>query len=112
MTSLARGEGETTARCCAAAFGPVSRNAALLTSPKRSNCSSTRNAELVDDQFGSVVQRSLSDRATEAPSDHQSLYFRNFPVISTLTRSPLGFGTRVMTISKSIADMIPSPNFS
>ena len=43
---------------------------------------------------------------------YQLLYPRYLPVISTLTRSPLGFSTRDTDISKSIADMMPSPNFS
>ena len=43
---------------------------------------------------------------------YQRLYGRNLPHIVTLTRSPLGSSTFAMSIVKSIALMIPSPNFS
>jgi hypothetical protein len=34
------------------------------------------------------------------------------PVIVILTRSPFSCGSRSISVSKSIADMIPSPNSS
>jgi hypothetical protein len=37
---------------------------------------------------------------------------KNFPVMPSLTRSPLGSLWRTMSMSKSIADMMPSPNSS
>lgn len=40
------------------------------------------------------------------------LYGRNFPLITMLTRSPFGSGSRCRSILKSIALMMPSPNSS
>src|SRR5256885_1569764 len=41
--------------------------------------------------------------------DAATAYGRNLPDMVILTRSPLGLGSRSMTMSKSIADMMPSP---
>jgi hypothetical protein len=40
------------------------------------------------------------------------VYGRHFPLSTTFTRSPFGSGSRVMSIEKSIALMMPSPNSS
>lgn len=47
------------------------------------------------------------------PKDsYQVLYGRNLPDSTTRTRSPFGSGSRWMSIEKSMALMIPSPNSS
>ena len=43
---------------------------------------------------------------------HQTLYGKNLPFMVTLTRSPLGSAILSTCKLKSIADMMPSPNFS
>jgi hypothetical protein len=45
-------------------------------------------------------------------ADHHFLYPRNFPFIVILTLSPFGSATRSISIVKSMALMIPGPNFS
>ncbi len=43
---------------------------------------------------------------------HHFTYGRNLPFMVMTTRSPLGFSSLETSILKSIALMIPSPNFS
>jgi hypothetical protein len=57
-----------------------------------------------------VLKYFLVDRPRKTSSTY--LYGRNLPDMVILTRSPFGFGSRSICMSKSIADMMPSPNSS
>ncbi len=60
----------------------------------------------------SATTENLATAAREASSPQYVLYGKNFPLMTMRTRSPLGSGSRVMSMLKSMADMMPSPNSS
>ena len=69
-------------------------------------------------QWSVVLQRTQLQHTGRtrgiAPRIHPQyiLYGKNFPFKTIFTRSPLGSGTREISIEKSIALMMPSPNSS
>jgi len=72
------------------------------------------NAPLYLDESGRNIRTSLSRGRVRArqPSNQYILYGRNLPFSTIFTRSPFGSSTREISIEKSIALMMPSPNSS
>ncbi|MFM2074192.1 MAG: hypothetical protein RJB34_497 [Pseudomonadota bacterium] len=61
--------------------------------------------------IGRGLPLTLQGRANPPP-DQYCLYGKNLPDSTTFTRSPLGSGWRTMSMLKSMALMMPSPNSS
>ncbi len=59
-----------------------------------------------------LVNGACTDCGLAAGIAHHFRYARNLPCMVTFTRSPFGSGSFSTSISKSIALMMPSPNFS